>query len=1024
MPLRLHVSKRRYLCAAAAGAMVTGLALAPPAGNAAPAQASAAHVVVQRAGGLTAAGGDASDHTPTSLPNPAGPVRTAATGASTSAATAPLAAGAATADTSWDDLFQDYGDDTGPWTGGDGAQSLLLPDGKTMWFFGDTYLGKTNPDNTRPPLNTGLGHNSAVLQSGSTLGPTFAAPAGSGGYNFLGDYSWVAPPAGYSASRYEVLNGDQVFDNGVVYKFMQLADRDLHPDNFAYQLVGTVLQTFTYDSSNGDLTPGSSSVVSVDDAAGADPVIWGAALMISGGYVYIYGVQPYNKASLYLARAPVGELANGAEWSYWDAGSPSCSPNSESWTSDALSATSLMPGVSEGFSVTDVNGTFVLLSNDNDSATTNNAVVHYATCPSGFSTSSPAYTIYQPDVPYGYLTYEYRIVPQFSSGSNVLVSYSTDSLRVDDSCLFENYYNATIYRPKFLDVRLPGIGGPAGPITGVTAKPPRAATTPPVPPSQEAFHPTSPSDTWAATNCQAHSAPQSNPALTFTSNVNSKMSFTWTMAPTAMWLYTITWCNITVMGANNCADNSPVVETCSGQNVDCGNVLVWGSRAITLLYLIGGDQYQFTVETAKAVENGLTAYSNIVKQNWPGPTGCVPSRASNYNGNTYYFAGAVKYPSTTVGGVSATIENYSPWVAPNNSADATSEWVMLVDSTDGNDETYAQIGWWESPYFAGRWTFTQWSINGQFQTELFPPYPVNSDITYTMLYAPGTNPSIDNIKFEADGAEYQTIPDVFTPRGAQVLSELHDQASQEPGDPTNLDRVTGIRIYLPAGSGSWQNFDGTATTATMINGNATAGQPWQVLAPANGTTGTSSFTVRDGACVTMTGAGAQVGATGGLAALGTPGGSAAATAAPIPPASRAGVQSNPVSAAMLAALDRASQNKVTPVTGNAANITVSSAAAQPAALQQAAPGSRVLGVGLASVVIPYDGSAPQLVWLVSVDPAGGLHSTEPPEQTANFDVAMVSATTGKWLMTSAGLAPGLSALPEIPPAAVQGAVNR
>jgi hypothetical protein len=49
MPLRLQVSKRRYLCAAAAGAMATGLALAPPAGNAAPTQASAAHVVVQRA---------------------------------------------------------------------------------------------------------------------------------------------------------------------------------------------------------------------------------------------------------------------------------------------------------------------------------------------------------------------------------------------------------------------------------------------------------------------------------------------------------------------------------------------------------------------------------------------------------------------------------------------------------------------------------------------------------------------------------------------------------------------------------------------------------------------------------------------------------------------------------------------------------------------------------------------------------------------------------------------------------------
>jgi hypothetical protein len=52
----------------------------------------------------------------------------------------------------------------------------------------------------------------------------------------------VSPPPEYSASRYEVLNGDQLMDNGVVYKFMQLADRDLHPDNFQCKLAGTVLR--------------------------------------------------------------------------------------------------------------------------------------------------------------------------------------------------------------------------------------------------------------------------------------------------------------------------------------------------------------------------------------------------------------------------------------------------------------------------------------------------------------------------------------------------------------------------------------------------------------------------------------------------------------------------------------------------------------------------------------------------------------------------------------------------------------
>ncbi|HYK33658.1 MAG TPA: DUF5005 domain-containing protein [Streptosporangiaceae bacterium] len=531
----------------------------------------------------------------------------AVSGPASGTSRAPLAASAATADTSWDNLFTDYGDNSGAWSGGDGAQSLLLPDGKTMWFFGDTYLGAINADYTRPPLSTGLAHNSAVLQNGSTLGPTFAQPRGSG-YNFQADYSWVSPPAAYPASQFELLNGDQVMDNGVVYKFMQLADRNLHPQGFAYKLVGTVIESFTYDASNGHLTPSAGTAFEVKDSATSDPVIWGAALLVSGGYVYIYGVQPYNSGSLYLARAPVGSLADTSAWTYYDA-SPSCSPGSGAWASGSAQATALMTGASEGFSVTDVNGTFVLLSNDPTSSAPMDAVAHYANCPTGFSAASPSYTVFQPSSPFGYLTYEYRIVPQFSDGSNVLVSYSTDTLRQDESCMAENYYNARIYRPRFLDIQLPAIGGPSGPVTTVTAPTPPAGTTPPVPPGQETFHPQSASDNWVADNCQPNTAPASSPALSITSNENDQISLSWTMTPTAMWLYTVTWCDTDEM---SCGNNSTVPASCPTPSAKCGTALSWGTRSIDLKLLTVGDKYQFMVETSKAVPGAVPALSNRV----------------------------------------------------------------------------------------------------------------------------------------------------------------------------------------------------------------------------------------------------------------------------------------------------------------------------------------------------------------------------------------------------------------------------
>jgi hypothetical protein len=371
---------------------------------------------------------------------------------------------AARPDAAWNALFQAYGNLSGAWSGGDGAQSLALPDGSTVWFFADSFLGETYPGGTRSPATTGLAHNSAVLYRDGHLGPTYAGAPGLGGYNSTADYTWVVPPPSYPATRYELINGDQVSDHGTVYKFYQLADRDLHPGGFPYKLVGTVIESFYVDPVTDALSPAGGTPFQIVDSTGSDPIIWGAATLVSGGYIYIYGVKPYNGDAapfpLYLARVPAAGLAAGSGWQYYD-GAPSCSPPESAWVSDPRSATALRTGVSAGFSVTDVNGTDVLLTSDGSSAASaSNAVAYYARCPTGFGPASPRYLVYQPRLQGGYLAYEYRIVPQFSSGSEVLVSYSVDTTVVGG-----NFRDITTYRPHFLDVKLPGIGGPAGGVT-------------------------------------------------------------------------------------------------------------------------------------------------------------------------------------------------------------------------------------------------------------------------------------------------------------------------------------------------------------------------------------------------------------------------------------------------------------------------------------------------------------------------------------------------------------------------------
>ena len=104
-------------------------------------------------------------------------------------------------------------------------------------------------------LTSGGGHNSAVLYRDGHLGPTYSFPPGPFGYQGMADYTWVAPPPPYDTFQYEVLNGDQVIDDGTVYKFFQLADKAIHPGGFTYKLIGTVVETFSLNPATDVLTP-------------------------------------------------------------------------------------------------------------------------------------------------------------------------------------------------------------------------------------------------------------------------------------------------------------------------------------------------------------------------------------------------------------------------------------------------------------------------------------------------------------------------------------------------------------------------------------------------------------------------------------------------------------------------------------------------------------------------------------------------------------------------------------------------
>jgi hypothetical protein len=431
--------------------------------------------------------------------------------------------------TDWDNLFQTYGDTSGQWNGGDGAESTPLPDGGTAWFFNDSFYGNVARDGTRQLFTNSTPRNMLVIQHGTSM-TSIAGPADPylNPLNLPG--TLVPGPDAFNDPRFNLTGGDGMMVGNTLYKFYTVQDSQGGNSAFPDWPVGNALATFGWNGST--LTLSSVGLLGMPQ----NGISWGIALLNDGGYTYIYGVEdlasPMHKY-LHIARVPQGQFTNWSAWQY---------RSINGWSSSYLASDRIMDWVSDGFSVTKVNGTYVLLTNDTSpwGAGVWSAAAYYASTPDGFVQASKR-TIYVPRSSSGIIRYEYRIHPQFSSGSHVLIGYSTNSLNIDYACMPQNDYDARIYRPRFLDVQLPGIAGPSGALTTVNSTAPPAYTTPIVPPEDETWFVTDPSpDSFSSTTCSmTNPAAPPAPSLSATANPDDTISLHWTMSPTAMWIYNL-----------------------------------------------------------------------------------------------------------------------------------------------------------------------------------------------------------------------------------------------------------------------------------------------------------------------------------------------------------------------------------------------------------------------------------------------------------------------------------------------------
>lgn len=191
-------------------------------------------------------------------------------------------------------LFNTFGDG---WTGGDGAYSIPLPDGRILWTFGDSFLGTVNPDYTR---SGPLVNNLFVIQDGDEIttlkGGTDQNPE-----------AYVTP---FGDSSHFYWPGDGLVVGDRVYVFMLRIRNTGAGGVFAFEHIGTDMAVFSLP----DL-----ELIDQFKVARTKDVLMGVSVWREGDFVYVYGSKTTFGKNALAARFHVDnpsdlEYWNGIEW--------------------------------------------------------------------------------------------------------------------------------------------------------------------------------------------------------------------------------------------------------------------------------------------------------------------------------------------------------------------------------------------------------------------------------------------------------------------------------------------------------------------------------------------------------------------------------------------------------------------------------------------------------------------------------------------------------------------------------------
>lgn len=309
--------------------------------------------------------------------------------------------------------------------GGDVGANVTLQDGRQLYVFGDT-LRSPSYDGERFVRNSMLvfGPDCAGIVSRADRGAIIPDRADGVGY-------WPMSIAKVTRGSYDLV--------GVMAQRV----RTTGPQQF--ENLGASLAIFRVERG------ASPQLVKVTDLNADDArrtrTTWGAAAVVKGDWVYLYGTANPEQDlvfgwSLSVARTRIDDLVDPSRWQYFDG---------TRWQSDPAKASQLIPaegGVSQTLSVFESDGRWYALSKRDDFVG-KDLVVWSAPGPTGpFTASAPLASIPSRGSMLQYMPLAHPdVLPQ---DGTVVVSVSHNT--TDAALLDQDPY---LYRPTYLRVKLP-----------------------------------------------------------------------------------------------------------------------------------------------------------------------------------------------------------------------------------------------------------------------------------------------------------------------------------------------------------------------------------------------------------------------------------------------------------------------------------------------------------------------------------------------------------------------------------------